>query len=149
MLFELRIDEQDYVLFRVEGGQRNELARVSGGGSYLLKGSGPPTELQLETAIQMAEDWLMPHASGLHGHVVVMEDLTGRMASGLQALLGIAEDQWSLQEWEQVFLKVVDLATGRHPPALLHEHRLFVADLVLVRELAHHGQVARVKLSGP
>jgi hypothetical protein len=147
MLIELQIDAQDYVLSKIQNDQRVELARLSGGGLSLLAGTGVPTELQFETAIQIAEDWLMPHVSGLQGQVLEIADPTGRMSSGLLAVLDIHATSWPLQDFERLFQNVIDLATGRTPPTTLQTHRLFVADLLLVRELAHHGQVSLVKLS--
>ena len=147
MGLEPRIDEQTYVLSILQGGRLIELSRLAGGAQRLLPGLNTPSEAQLEEAIETAENWLMPHVSGLHGQVLDVVDRTGRLTSGLLAVLGTSERSLSLAAIEQAFVKVVDLATGRHASAALNQHRLFVADLLLVRELAHHGQVAGVRLS--
>jgi hypothetical protein len=147
MGLELRIEEQAYVLSILQDSRSIELSRLAGGAQRLLPGLNTPTEAQLEAAIETAENWLMPHVSGLHGQMLDVADPTGRLTSGLLAVLGTSERSWSLAAIEQAFVKVVDLATGRHAPAALNQHRLFVADLLLVRELAHHGQVAGVSLS--
>lgn len=145
--FELRIEEQVYVLSILQGGRFIELSRLAGGAQRLLLGLNTPPQAQLEAAIDTAENWLMPHVSGLRGQMLDVADPAGRLTSGLLAVLGTSERSWSLTAIERAFVKVVDLATGRHAPAALNQHRLFVADLLLVRELAHHGQVTGVRLS--
>jgi hypothetical protein len=147
MVLELRIEDQAYVLCIFQDGPSIELSRLIGGAQRLLPEIHTPTEAQLEAAIETAENWLMPHVSGLSGQMLEVADPTGRLTSGLLAVLGTSERSWSLAAIEQAFVKVVNLATGRHVPAALNHHRLFVADLLLVRELAHHSQVAGVRLS--
>lgn len=148
MGWELRVEEQAYVLSTSLNGQPVTLSRLQGGADRLLPGIGAPGEAQLESAIATAEEWLMPHLSGQRkGQALHVTDLTGRLASGLLNVLGTSERVWSLTDIEQVFEKVVDLATGRNPPVALSQHPLFVADLLLMREIAHHGQVASVSLS--
>ena len=147
MGLELRIEEQTYVLSTFQDGRSIELSRLAGGAQRLLPSINTPAEDQLEAAIEAAENWLMPHVSGLNGQMLDVADPTDRLTSGLRAVLETAERYWSLAAIEKAFVKVVDLATGRHAPAALNQHRLFVADLLLVRELAHHGQVSGVRLS--
>lgn len=147
MGLELRIEEQTYVLSTVQDGRSTELSRLAGGAQRLLPGINAPVEAQLEGAIETAENWLMPHVSELHGQILDVADPTNRLTSGLLAVLGTSERSWSITAIERAFVKVVDLATGRHVPATLNQHRLFMADLLLVRELTHHGQVAGVRLS--
>jgi hypothetical protein len=144
---ELRVEEQAYVLSILQEGRSIELSRMAGGAQHLLPGPNTPTEAQLEVAIEKAENWLMPHVLGLNGQMLHVADSAGRLTSGLLAVLGASERSWSLAAIEQAFVKVVDLATGRHAHAALSQHRLFVADLLVVRELAHHGQVSGVRLS--
>lgn len=140
------IKEKAYVLSTIHGAQSLELARLSGGAQQLLPGVGTPTEGQLETAIEMAEDWLMPHVKGLHGGVLRLQDTSGRWTSGLSSVLGSKTRSWSLTAIEQDFLKVIDQIARRNPSSEFDRHRLFVADLLLVRELAHHGRVVSVSL---
>lgn len=147
MSLTLKFEEQDYVLLAEEIDDAVELSRFNNGAQRLLPGTVALTEAQLEAAIETTENWLMPYVSGQKGQVLEVKDSTGRLTSGLLAVLGTSERFWSLAAIEQAFVKVVDLATGRHAPAALNQHRLFVADLLLVRELAHHGQVAGVRLS--
>ncbi len=143
----LKIEKQDYVLLTEQDGNSVELSRLYGGAQRLLPGINTPAEAELEAAIETAENWLMPHVSGLQGQMLDVADPTGRLTSGLLVVLGTSDRCWSIAAIEQAFVKVVDLATGRHAPAALNKHRLFVADLLLVRELAHHGQVGGVCLS--
>ncbi len=59
--FELRIEEQVYVLSILQGGRFIELSRLAGGAQRLLLGLNTPPQAQLEAAIDTAENWLMPH----------------------------------------------------------------------------------------
>lgn len=143
----LKIEQQDYVLLTEQDGSSVELSRMTHGARRLLPGTGAPTEALLETAIETAENWLMPYASRQQGQVLEVKDPTGRLATGLLAVMETAECIWSLADLEERFLELVELTTGRSVPAALIEHRLFLADWLLVRELAHHGQFAQVRLS--
>lgn len=49
-------------------------------------------------------------------------------------------------EIEALFLQLVDLATGRLPPQDALEWPVFMADVTMLRELAHHGQVKRLQV---
>lgn len=151
MGWQLGIEEKAYVLATTVSGVPVTLAQLAGGAERLLPSPLAPghalLESTLERAIETAEDWLMPHLSGQRkGQPLQVVDATGRLASGLLAVLGTSERTWNLSAIEQAFLRVVDLATGRHPPLALSEHPLFVADWLLLREMAHHGQVERVNL---
>jgi len=148
MALELRIEEQVYVLSTILDGQPGELARLQGGAQHLLPGNVTPGEARLELAIETAEDWLMPHVARRNGQALDVVDVTGRLTSGLLAVLGTSERTWSLAAIEQMFVNVVHLTTGPNSNAGLSQHLLFVADLLLIRELAHHGQVVSVSLRG-
>lgn len=143
----LKIEKQDYVLLTEQDSNFVELSRMTNGAQRLLPGTGAPTESLLEAAIETAENWLMPYVSRQQGQVFEVKDPTGRLATGLLAVMETAERIWSLADVEERFLELVDLTTGRSVPAALIEHRLFVADLLLVREFTHHGQFAQVRLS--
>lgn len=146
MELELLIEEKAYVLSTIHDAQALELSRFSGGAQQLLPGIGIPTESQLEAAIYIAEEWLMPHVKRLDGGALNIQDTSGRWASGLSSILGSRSRSWSLKSIEQDFLKVIELVAGRHPPYELDRHRLFLADLLLVRELAHHGKIVSISL---
>lgn len=146
MASRLLIADSAYVLLQAQDGAWVELTRLIGSAQALLPGVHALDEGQLEAAIQVAEDWLVPHARALQGEVLEVADLTGRLISGLAVVLTSSERTWSIEALERAFLQVVDLATGRVAPAYLKVHRAFVADLLLLRELAHHGRVSSVCL---
>jgi len=136
------------LLIRADAGWR-PLAALAGGAGALLRGDRAVDELALERAIQIVEDWLMPHAARLAGCTLIVQDGSGRLADGLGAVLAVGTARWSVADIEAMFNRVVALATGRHvPPALAHR-QAFVADLLLLRELAHHGRLAEVRLETP
>jgi hypothetical protein len=122
-----------------------ESASFHGGAASLMTGEMPVGEASLERAIEIAEDWLMPLAVHLRDMVLEMDDPSDRFAGELKSLLAVTTREWTVAEIEEMFLQVVDMATGRGSAAL-QSHRDFVADLLLIRELAHHGRVSKVKL---
>lgn len=146
MVARLLIADSAYVLSQTRGGAWVELARLPDSAQALLPGVRALDEGQLEAAIQVAEDWLTPHAAVLQGEALEVSDMTGRLQSGFVAVLASTKRTWSIESLERAFLKVVDLATGRIPPSHLKGHRAFVADLLLLRELAHHGRLSSVRL---
>lgn len=146
MAARLLIADSAYVLSLIRGGAWVELSRLPRSAQALLPGVRALDEGQLEAAIQVAEDWLGPHAPALQGEVLQVSDVTGRLVSGFAAVLTSTERTWSMEALERAFLQVVDLATGRVAPPHLQAHRAFVADLLLLRELAHHGRLSSVRL---
>lgn len=146
--FMLVIEDAAYRLCEVAPGAARELAVLPGGARALLGPRLVTDEGRLEAAIATAEDWLMPYAAALRGQVLQLDDRTGRLRPALAALVDESQGAWQTPRLEQLFLRVVDLATGRHPPAALAAHAAAVADLLLLRELAHHGQLDRVCLAG-
>lgn len=83
----------------------------------------------------------MPHAARLRGETLEVSDPTGRLNAALKARRPIVPDACSTMEIEALFLQLVELATGRLPPQDALEWPVFVADVTMLRELAHHGQV--------
>ncbi len=150
MTARLRVTHDAYVLEMspaVPDGPWRELAALRAGGAQaLLPAARPMGAAALEEAIQRVEDWLMPHARTLHGEALEVRDEAGRFVPGLVEVLAATERAWTVEALERRFLEMIDLATGRVVPASLQAHRGFVADLVLLRELAHHGQVAGIRL---
>lgn len=128
-----------YVLGVELGAARRELARLAGGAAALLPRDTPRvTPLEIEAAIERAEDWLMPHARALAGDGLAVQDATGALVAGFGG-----PGSRTIEQVEAEFNRVVDLsaATACDP--------LYVAHLVLVRELLHHGRLARVQVRGP
>ena len=130
---ELRLEVRtDAYELRLDGAV---LARLQGGASALLSGAGDRLrELDIEAAIERSEDWLMPSSKSIEGLELRVRDATGRVR-------GTLGDRESLtpEELEQAFDRAHDAvaharATGREG----------VADVVLLRELVHHGRLARV-----
>lgn len=145
----LLLGEDAYVLSMARDQRWEEVGRLAGGAQALLPGARPVDEGRLEAAIQTAEDWLMPLVGGLRGALLEVLDPTGRLAAGLAQVLAAQERQWTLTQFEQRFLQLTELATGRVVPQALGRHQEFIADVVLLREIAHHGQVSLVRLSVP
>lgn len=142
----LDIDRSAYsLLINGDTGWR-PLAALAGGATALLPGESFLSEFAFEHAIQVAEDWLMPHAAQLSGCVLSVRDNSGYLGEGLGSVLGITTMRWRVDEIESMFGRVIDLATGRIASPALEDRRPFVADLLLLRELAHHGKLEEVRL---
>jgi len=140
------IAEEGYALLTEMGGHWTEIAALPSGARALLPGLRRVDEGALERAIEVAEDWLMPHAARLRGETLEVSDPTGRLRAALKARQSIVPDAWSTLEIEALFLRLVDLATGRFPPQDALEWPLFMADVLMLRELAHHGQVKGLQI---
>lgn len=147
MTVRLLITDTAYALQRMQGADWSDVAVLPGGSSALIPAAGPLDEARLEAAIELAEDWLMPHARTLHGQVLEVHDTTGRVHSGLDEVLSEQGGRWSVAGFETLFLRIVDLATGPRAAASLAHRSSFVADVLVVRELAHHGAADRVVLT--
>ena len=121
---------------RVEGPL---LARGDGGAAALLSGAGERLrEADVEAAIERAEDWLMPSSKSLEGLELRVHDATGRVRESLGGQASCTVDQL-----EQAFTRAHD--------AVAHARvsdREGIADVVLLRELAHHGRLSSVVLTG-
>ncbi|MDB5861157.1 MAG: hypothetical protein JWQ76_4846 [Ramlibacter sp.] len=149
MATRLVIGASSYGLAQARGGAWVELAVLPGGAEALLPAPRRANEAGLEAAIELAEDWLMPHARAIQGEELELVDDTGRLVSGLVAVLSVGQREWSTEGIETMFLRLVDMATGRGP-AIPADQTSFVVDLLLVRELAHHGRLRRVRIvDGP
>lgn len=146
MTARLIISEATYVLQQETDAGWNDLAVLNGGANALLPASRPLDEAGLEIAIEVAENWLMPHARHLQGDVLEVGDTTGRLASGLKDVLSEQSSTWGIADLEQLFLRMVDLATGRVAHPALQGRQAFAADLLMLRELAHHGAVRAIRL---
>ncbi len=143
----LIISQAQYLLAQERSRIWADLAVLAGGAEALVPSSRAVDERQLEAAIETAENWLMPHAQGLRGEVLEIHDETGRLKAGMENVLSVTSTQWRVADVEGFFLRLVDAATGRHPSPLLAGRHPFVADLLLVRELAHHGQLAEIHIN--
>ncbi len=130
---QLDITEDAYAL-RLDG---RVLARLEGGAAVLLSGAGERLrELDIEAAIERSEEWLMPFSRLLQGLELRVRDVTGRV----RGMLG-QQACFTVDKVEQAFADVLDaVAHGRFT------RRAGVADVVLLRELAHHGRPSRILL---
>ena len=137
--FVLQIRRDGYVLSI--GGRM--VARLEGGAGVLLGTAGALLrEIDLEAAIERTEDWIMPASRSFHRMPLQLEDERGllRHRFGAAAIL-------TPQAVEDVFSQVVNDVAARRPA-----DPEFVADLILLRELVHHGAVPQVSTgdeSGP
>ena len=129
--FEFRILPDAYEL-SVDG---HMLARLEGGPLALLAGAGERLrDLDIEAAIERAEDWLMPSSRSFHGLDLHVRDVPGRLRDGLGAHASLKPE-----EVECAFSRAFDdVAFSRSID------RGLVADLVLLRELVHHGGLPRI-----
>ncbi len=146
MAARLAIGAAAYVLSRQRDAAWVPLATLEGGAAALLRPEREADEAGLELAIEVAENWLMPYARLLRDQELEVADPSGRVSAGLGAMLGVTTLEWSVEGVEEIFLRLVDIATGRRgqfPPA----QRPFLADMLLVRELAHHGGVRGVRVA--
>jgi hypothetical protein len=116
---------------RLEG---EVIARLDGGSAALMPGTGALRDIDLEAAIERSEDWLMPSSKLLNGLELRVRDETGRLRKAMGEQAGFTPD-----DVEQEFTRVFD-AVG-HGRAI---DRHAVADVVLIRELVHHGMLSRV-----
>lgn len=132
---ELALDVQpDVYQLRLDG---RLLARLDGGAAALMPAAGKRLrEIDMEVAIERAEDWLMPSSKLFQGLPLRVRDATGRIRSRLGA-----QSSFTTAEVEEAFTRTFD-ALAYAPPA----DRDYVADLVLLRELAHHGRLSRIFL---
>jgi hypothetical protein len=110
------------------------IARLDGGSAALMPGTRALRDIDIETAIERAEDWLMPFSKLLSGLELRVRDETGR----LREVMG-EQGSFTADDVEQVFTRVFD-AVGRGRAI----DRDAVADVVLIRELVHHTRVSRV-----
>ncbi|MBK6007962.1 hypothetical protein JJB11_17825 [Ramlibacter ginsenosidimutans] len=135
-MHELELDvADDACTLRLDG---RVLARLDGGAEALLSGAGERLrELDIEVAIERSEEWLMPSSRLLQGLELKVRDATGRMRS----MLG-ASASFTLAEVEQAFARAHDAVAHGRPVS-----RGGVADVVLLRELAHHGRLSRILLA--
>ena len=130
---ELRVNPQEYVL-SLDG---RVLARMEGGASALLRPQGDRLrDVDIEAAIERAEEWLMPSSKSWQGVQMRVLDETGHLLAALGAGRPASPD-----EVERAFSdSVEDVVRGRAVDASC------LADLVLLRELVHHGAVTAVHL---
>lgn len=114
------------------------LARLAGGAAALLAGSGARLrEVDIEAAIERVEDWLMPASKRIRGLELSVHDHAGRLRDRLGSGASLAPE-----EVEAVFSGAVDEVVAGRP---LSPH--VVADVVLLRELAHHGALIGVRVA--
>lgn len=124
------------------------IARLDGGSAALMPGTGALRDIDIETAIERSEDWLMPFSKLLRGLELRVRGETGRV----RELMG-EQGRFTAADVEQAFTRVFDAVghgraidpNGVGDVVLVRElDPNGVADVVLVRELVHHGTVSRV-----
>ncbi len=111
------------------------LGTLDGGAVALLSGAGERVrEIDIEVAIEHAEEWLMPSSKRWQGSELHINDATGRIRTmlGEHASLTIAQVE---QEFDRMHRAVIRGSMTDRDAA---------ADTVLVRELTHHGRLSRV-----
>ncbi len=146
MQAKLAIDASSYRLSYRDGADWIVLAALAGGHGKLLPDNRPIDEASLEAAIELAEDWFMPFASKLNGALLSISDTTGRLSSGLHEVLAIESQAWDKTQVESFFDEIIYRAARPRLAESLREKGAFVADLVLLRELAHHMKLQEIRL---
>jgi hypothetical protein len=113
------------------------LAVLRGGSGALLRDSGERLgEVGVERLIEAAEEWLMPSSKAIQQLRLHVHDATGRVRTALGPQV-----HWTPAEVEQAFTRSFDaVAHGRSVD------RETVADVVLLRELVHHGDLAGISM---
>jgi hypothetical protein len=142
----LKITDTHYTLSVQNQGKWVELTTLDGGAQSIVPGHAEFSGAVLEHAIDVAEGWIMPHAKALRGEALYVDDTRADVKAGLHAVLSVDDEQFTVQAIEACFLRVVDMSTGRFVSPLLNNRQKFVAHLVLLRELAHHGGLSDVFL---
>lgn len=108
----------------------------------------PPQLIELEHAIELTEDAVMPLAAGFAGdtNLVLQGFGAGVIAHGLGAI-GWSRTALTLEEVETLFNRLVALSEGRptSQEALPAQGRFFAA-MLLLREFMHHLRFANVTL---
>ncbi|HTH78153.1 MAG TPA: hypothetical protein VL593_04180 [Ramlibacter sp.] len=131
--FQLHIELNSYAL-QLDG---QVVSTLAGGAAALMAGAPAQLrEIDIENAIERSEEWLMPFSKSFQRRVLRIRDVTGRVKKTLGGRTSL-----DLQETEQAFSRACDAVSHRRPVA-----REAVADLVLLRELAHHGMLVRIQL---
>ncbi len=108
----------------------------------------PPRPIELEHAIELTEEAVMPLAARFAGSAALVLRGPGAslIAGGLQAG-GAARTGLGLDEVEALFNRLVSVSEGR--PAsqeTLPTHARFVAAMLMLREFMHHLHFAQVTL---
>jgi hypothetical protein len=107
----------------------------------------PPTGAELEAAIEVAEDLVMP----LHGHWPADEEL--RVVStetAVATLAGLGSDAVTRDQLEDLFNRAAAVAQGRprsSDPQLAQPQ--VMATLLVLREVMHHLGFTRLVLARP
>lgn len=147
MLARLVIDESGYRLLRRGDQDWIELAVLQGGASALLLRNRPVDQRTLEAAIDRAENWLMPHAARISGAHLEVIDATGRLASGLREVLATEDRHWTIEQFETLFLDIDFMSARPHLAVKFQGREHVLADIVLLRELAHHAKLREIRLT--
>lgn len=100
----------------------------------------PPWPIELEHAIELTEDAVMPLAAQFAGSAgLILQGVGAALIAHRLASAGIAQTALNLDEVEALFNRLVSVSQGR-PPAqetLPTDARFFAAMLIL-REFMHH-----------
>lgn len=146
MAARLVIEPDAYRLEHKRGDEWVELAVLQGGDIALLPAGAGLGEAQLERAIEIAEDWLMPHARGMAGEELEVLDAVNRLKTGLAQVDPVVRDPWTVDAIESLFLALVDGVLRMQQGPAGTDLRVVLADVLLLRELAHHGQLRGISL---
>lgn len=147
MQAKLAIEESSYRLSYLDGADWILLAVLKGGHGALLSENRLIDEASLEASIERAEDWLMPHAAKLSGALLDVSDTTARLSTGLHSVLAIESRAWDKTQVESFFDEIVYRIARPWLADALRDKNAFVADIMLLRELAHHMKLQEIRLT--
>lgn len=111
--------------------------RLVGGAPAIVPAAGDALRsVDIEWAIERAEDWLMPFIKTLRDAHLHVQDTQGQLRAFLAAPVTL-----DAADVEQAFSRAVDdVAFGRPMD------RTLLAELVLLRELVHHAALSSVEI---
>ena len=147
----LEIDGNTGLVSRVAGGQTQLRRELPLGVDVLVRQClkhEPPLPIELEHAIELTEEAVMPLAAQFSGSAgLILQGLGAtQIARGLQAS-GITTTTLTLDEVESLFNRLVAVSLGRpaSQETLPMDARFFAA-LLMLREFMHHLNFAQVTL---
>jgi hypothetical protein len=113
------------------------LGHLAAGSLAILPAADRPLgNVDIEWAIERAEDWLMPFSRALTGTTLHVRDASGELRQFF-----FAPTVLEPADIERAFTRAADDVAFGRPMS-----RSLLAGLVILRELVHHGALSRVEL---
>lgn len=108
----------------------------------------PPWPIELEHAIELTEELVMPLATQFAGSTgLILQGRGAALFAGALAASGIVQTRFSLDEIEALFNRLIPVSQGRPPSQeKLPTDTRFVATVLILREFMHHLHFADLTL---